>query len=175
MAIHEDGWLTVAEACRYLKITRATLYRWARAGRLPMYKLGQRGTRLRQADLNALLSEKSSAAYVTVVGPAKWERFAIAGDIQTVEDALKKLGQAPENSIVFLNQERRTDLRTPLSVGDLLVIMPKAFEKELAGAHDLSEQAAWLKLAESSFSRDWDNPKDAIYDNWKELYGVRDR
>ena len=24
----------------------------------------------------------------------------------------------------------------------------------------------------SAFEKDWDNPEDAIYDNWRELYGV---
>jgi len=31
---------------------------------------------------------------------------------------------------------------------------------------------AWVRLAESAFSRDWDNELDAIYDNWRELYNV---
>jgi hypothetical protein len=33
---------------------------------------------------------------------------------------------------------------------------------------------AWLRLAESSFARDWDNDLDAIYDNWRELYGIQE-
>jgi hypothetical protein len=34
------------------------------------------------------------------------------------------------------------------------------------------ESKEWSKLAISSFVKDWDNDKDAIYDNWKEIYGV---
>jgi hypothetical protein len=30
----------------------------------------------------------------------------------------------------------------------------------------------WTKLSEASFARDWDNEKDAVYDNWKKHYGV---
>jgi len=30
----------------------------------------------------------------------------------------------------------------------------------------------WTKLSEASFAVDWDNQKDAVYDNWRALYGV---
>jgi hypothetical protein len=30
----------------------------------------------------------------------------------------------------------------------------------------------WLKMGLSTFEQDWDNPDDAIYDNWRDLYGV---
>ena len=30
----------------------------------------------------------------------------------------------------------------------------------------------WTLLSEEVFARDWDNDDDAIYDNWRELYGV---
>lgn len=36
----------------------------------------------------------------------------------------------------------------------------------------VEEVGAWPALAHDSFARDWDNPKDAIYDDWKRLYGV---
>jgi len=29
-----------------------------------------------------------------------------------------------------------------------------------------------MRLSEASFARDWDNEKDAAYDDWKNLYGV---
>ncbi len=30
----------------------------------------------------------------------------------------------------------------------------------------------WASLSEASLRRVWDNDEDAIYDNWRELYGV---
>jgi excisionase family DNA binding protein len=30
-------------------------------------------------------------------------------------------------------------------------------------------------LSEESFARTWDNPEDAAYDRWREIYGVRKR
>jgi excisionase family DNA binding protein len=96
-------WLTVSEACSYLRVTRATLYRWARDGKVRLFKIS-RGTRVRRSDVESLLEP---------------------------------------------------------------VVYPDLSEDE--------ERWAMLKLAESSFAKDWDNDKDAIYDNWKELYGLQDR
>jgi len=35
-----------------------------------------------------------------------------------------------------------------------------------------AEQQGWSFLSEASLQRIWDNEEDAIYDNWRELYGV---
>lgn len=37
---------------------------------------------------------------------------------------------------------------------------------------ELDEELDWQQLSVSSFTADWDNPEDAIYDNWRELYGL---
>ncbi len=39
-------------------------------------------------------------------------------------------------------------------------------------ADEVEEDAEWRKLGLATFEREWDNPDDAIYDNWRELYGV---
>ena len=36
----------------------------------------------------------------------------------------------------------------------------------------LEAELAWIRLSESAFASDWDNDLDAIYDNWRRLYGV---
>ena len=97
MTTVQTEWLTIPEASSYLKVTRTTLYRWARQGRLRLYRLGTRATRVRRSDL---------------------ERMA----------------------------------------------RPKDFPEDLA----------WTKLSEATFAEDWDNEKDAVYDNWREIYGVRE-
>jgi len=33
-------------------------------------------------------------------------------------------------------------------------------------------EADWMALGLDAFQKDWDNPEDAIYDNWRELYGI---
>ncbi|MGQ9734805.1 MAG: helix-turn-helix domain-containing protein [Candidatus Bipolaricaulia bacterium] len=87
-------WLTVAEAADYLRVSRDTVYRWAREGRITLYKLGGL-TRLKHRELEALIAPKA-----------------------------KGKGVDP-----------------------------------------------WTALSQEAFS-DWDNPEDAIYDRWEELYGL---
>jgi len=38
--------------------------------------------------------------------------------------------------------------------------------------NEAEDEADWLKMSLSTFEKDWDNPDDTIYDNWRELYGV---
>ena len=33
------------------------------------------------------------------------------------------------------------------------------------------DAATWQELGMNRLEAEWDNPEDAIYDNWKELYG----
>ena len=35
-----------------------------------------------------------------------------------------------------------------------------------------NERQGWSALSEGSLQRVWDNDEDAIYDNWRELYGI---
>ncbi|MBJ7598188.1 MAG: helix-turn-helix domain-containing protein [Candidatus Dormibacteraeota bacterium] len=53
-------WMTVAEACRYLKVSRATLFRYMRDGRLPFSQVpGGRGRRIKREDLDRLLESET--------------------------------------------------------------------------------------------------------------------
>ena len=51
-------WLSEKEAQEYLGVSRSTLYRWQKEGKLKVYKLG-RQRRYRQKDLDALLEPYS--------------------------------------------------------------------------------------------------------------------
>ena len=53
MEIQSD-WLTVQEAISYLKVARSTLYRWAREGRLTLYRLGEQTVRVRKKELDTI-------------------------------------------------------------------------------------------------------------------------
>lgn len=48
------GMVTLQEASRRLCVSRATLYRWSRQGRLRLFQVGPRATRVREEDLRAL-------------------------------------------------------------------------------------------------------------------------
>jgi len=46
-------WLTVGEAARYLRVSKRTIYRWTRDGKLPAYLIGNhRNRRYRREDLD---------------------------------------------------------------------------------------------------------------------------
>lgn len=40
---------------------------------------------------------------------------------------------------------------------------------------DQAERGFWQALGRKSLRRVWDNEADAVYDNWRELYGVPER
>lgn len=56
-AVVEKAWISVQEAAQYLGVARPTIYRWARQGRLPIYKLAGGVARVRVQDLERLLME----------------------------------------------------------------------------------------------------------------------
>jgi excisionase family DNA binding protein len=49
-------YLTVAEAATLLKVHKSTIWRWIENGQLPAYRVGQRGVRLKKADLERSLT-----------------------------------------------------------------------------------------------------------------------
>ena len=57
MILVPGEWLTVQEAADHLGVARATIYKWARKGRLPIYKLGEKTSRVKASDLERLLNE----------------------------------------------------------------------------------------------------------------------
>ena len=57
----EEPYLTTDEAAAYLKVCRKTVYRLARAGRLPAVRVG-RHWRFRRRDLQAWFSTRSGVS-----------------------------------------------------------------------------------------------------------------
>ena len=56
-------WYTIAEACKYLRVSKATLYTNMADGRLPFYTMkGTRNRRLKKSDLDALLEPGNPSA-----------------------------------------------------------------------------------------------------------------
>lgn len=53
----EKKWMTVQEAADHLGVARATVYKWAKQGRFPIYKLGERAARIRIEDLKKFLMQ----------------------------------------------------------------------------------------------------------------------
>ena len=40
---------------------------------------------------------------------------------------------------------------------------------------EIDDEADWQSLGLATFEKAWDNEEDAIYDNWREIYGVPTR
>jgi PAS domain S-box-containing protein/excisionase family DNA binding protein len=76
---------TIAQAMAILGVSRSTLWRWIRSGKLTAYKAGLRSTRIKRADLEAVLrrrttseSDQASALLETIfdtapIGLAFWD------------------------------------------------------------------------------------------------------
>ena len=52
-------------------------------------------------------------------------------------------------------------------------IVQEALELVLSPVQD--DRRDWAAASEEALERVWDNPEDARYDNWRELYGVQPR
>ena len=37
---------------------------------------------------------------------------------------------------------------------------------------EVQDELDWQDMSLTAFEKDWDNQEDAIYDNWRDLYGV---
>ncbi len=62
---------------------------------------------------------------------------------------------------------------TQLTTIERLILAQLLLESILVG--ESSDEADWSAMSLDAFQRDWDNAEDAIYDNWRELYGVSAR
>ena len=77
------------------------------------------------------------------------------------------VGTVPPQVAEILSGAKRLTTVERLALATLLL------ESVLAGEPD--DEANWSAMSLDTFQRDWDNPEDAIYDNWRELYGVPTR
>ena len=57
-----------------------------------------------------------------------------------------------------------------LTTVERLALAKLLLESILAG--EPGDEANWSAMSLDTFQRDWDNAEDAIYDNWRGLYGV---
>jgi hypothetical protein len=64
----------------------------------------------------------------------------------------------------YRNQTLELERPLPFSDGEVL-------EVDLRSPEDESREG-WSQLGMERLEQDWDNEKDAVYDNWRKLYGV---
>ncbi|MGH2584581.1 MAG: helix-turn-helix domain-containing protein [Dehalococcoidia bacterium] len=66
--VAETDLLTVAEAARLLRVSRVTMRRWLKQGRLPSYRVGPRSVRVRREDLEKVLTPAQQEEGATASG-----------------------------------------------------------------------------------------------------------
>lgn len=81
----ERALLTVAEAAAALNVSRATVWRWIDAGKLPAYRAGAKTIRIRREDLDGLLQPARAGHRVDEPGDI-WAGY----DADKVRTALRK-------------------------------------------------------------------------------------
>src|SRR6476661_311960 len=57
----EPSYYNISQAASLLGVSRMSIWRWIRAGRLPVARLGHRTSRIRREDLEQLLAERGPA------------------------------------------------------------------------------------------------------------------
>jgi hypothetical protein len=63
-------------------------------------------------------------------------------------------------------RNQRVELDQPLALADGTEV---ELEIRIAGE---GEKQGWTELGMNRLEEEWNNPDDAIYDNWKQLYGI---
>ena len=66
----------------------------------------------------------------------------------------------------YRNQKLELDRPLDLAEGEVVEIEIRPLD-----ADPSQEAEGWRELGMSRLEEEWDNPKDAIYDDWKKLYG----
>lgn len=72
--------------------------------------------------------------------------------------------QTPEKVSMLFEAAKRLQIQERLVLAKLLLDSILDIEVE--------SEADWSAMGLAAFERDWDNPEDAIYDNWRDHYGV---
>lgn len=80
--------------------------------------------------------------------------------------AKKALKQAQEQPVVITQNGRPSAVLVDYQSYNALVQLADQVRKS-----ELEETMFWQLASEESLQRVWDNPADAIYDDWRALYG----
>jgi excisionase family DNA binding protein len=116
-------YLTVAQAASLLHVSKSTIWRWIESGELPAYRVGQRGVRLKQQDLDRAIGRvgQNKGGRMTDKGqrltPKEQERARVAIEQAKLLQAelLNARGGKPFPSSSSLLEELRDERTRDLS------------------------------------------------------------
>jgi excisionase family DNA binding protein len=113
------GLLTVAEAAAALRISKPTIWRWIREGRLHPVRLGRRVVRLRRVEIDglsmkmakdtALANNDPWAKYIIPSGDPTIDPAQVMAELNAINDKiLARRGGVPfESSLPLIHEARR--------------------------------------------------------------------
>jgi excisionase family DNA binding protein len=78
MAVDDRAYYNISEAAALLGVSRVSIWRWVRDGRLPVTRLGHRTTRIKREDLEQVLREATVVDTRRSDGPRPTERVDVA-------------------------------------------------------------------------------------------------
>jgi excisionase family DNA binding protein len=111
----QRGYYSVSEAAALLGVSRVSLWRWIRAGHIPMARLGHRTTRIKREDLERMLLEhthQQAARRVRASRPEHVVQF-YEQDGSLLHEVVELIGvglREGEAGIVVATPEHRADL-----------------------------------------------------------------
>ena len=111
----ENEWLGLDEAATLLRVSKVTLQRWIKQGRLPAFRLGPRKLRIRRQDLDGLFTsvrvEPPSALDIKPLTAEEMRRGleAIAAAEAFRKELLAKRGGKPFSSSVPIIRRARAE------------------------------------------------------------------
>lgn len=76
-------------------------------------------------------------------------------------------------SVVTPKVTQALDAVMALTITERLLVARLLLDSVLVKTID--EEIDWQNLGLAAFEKDWDNEEDAIYDTWRDLYGVSTR
>jgi len=65
-------------------------------------------------------------------------------------------------------RDQKLELEQPLNLAEGVEV---EIEIRTVAEEEAREREGWHSLGMERLEEEWDNPKDAVYDNWKQLYG----
>ncbi len=98
-----SDWLTIQEAAEHLKVSKPTIYRWMREGRLTFYKMGN-STRFRRDHIDAMGQKRTSQPEAQ---EAK-RKCSVCGNEEFVSGRIRSTGRIyfqPEKTRFFISTD----------------------------------------------------------------------
>jgi PAS domain S-box-containing protein/excisionase family DNA binding protein len=134
----ERGYYSVSEAAAVLGVSRMSVWRWIRAGRLPAARIGPRTTRIARPDLEAWLAQHGPDGHHSWVarrrGPEHVVQFyeADAFLLDAITEFIGGALRAGEAAVVVATAAHRRGLEDRLQSGGLAVAAAQAHGRYVA-------------------------------------------